>query len=112
MADIHSVLSKIIGKSISELRRFNNDNQQQLADKIGIKRSSVSNMELGNQQISLVILYRICQVYNTEIYSLLPRVNEVASQVSLSLEIDQVTEILKTSEVGSLTQQKILDLLK
>ena len=112
MTDIHSVLSKIIGARISELRKFNNDNQQQLADKIGVKRSSISNMELGNQQISLVVLYRICQVYNVEFYSLLPRVNEVASKVSLSLEIDSVNEILKTSEVGSLTQQKILELLK
>ena len=90
MPDIHSVLSEIIGKRISELRKFNNDNQQQLADKIDIKRSSISNIELGNQQISLVVLYRICQVYNTEIYSLLPRVNDV----------------------GSLTKKHILELLK
>jgi len=112
MPDIHSVLYGIIGKRISELRKFKNDNQQQLADKIGIKRSSISNIELGNQQISLIILYRICQVYDTEIYSLLPRVNDVATKVSLSLEVDNVVEILKSNDVGTLTQKQILELLK
>lgn len=110
MADLNSVLYGIIGKRITELRKFNNDNQQQLSSKIGITRSSISNIELGRQQISLHLIYRISQVYNTEIYSLLPKVDEVASKASL--EINNITNILKNKEIGSLTEKSILDLLK
>lgn len=110
MAEINSVLYGIIGNRICELRKYNNDNQQQLADKIGLKRSSISNIELGRQQISLHLLYRVSQVYNTEIYTLLPSVKEIASKVSLSL--NNVTEILKKNEVGTITEQRILELLK
>ena len=110
MPDINPILYGVIGKRISELRKYNNDNQQQLADKIKLKRSSISNIESGRQQISLHLLYRISQVYNTEIYSLLPTVSEVASKVSLSL--DNVTEVLKQNDVGLITEQQILKLLQ
>jgi len=110
MPDFNSVLYGVIGKRISELRKLNKENQEQLADKIGIKRSSISNIELGRQQISLHLIYRIAQVYNTEVYSLLPTVNEVASKVSIA--IDNVTDVLKYNEVGSITKKRILELLK
>jgi transcriptional regulator with XRE-family HTH domain len=110
MADINSMLYEIIGHRISELRKLNNDNQQQLADKIGLGRSSISNIEAGRQQISLHLLYRISQVYNSEIYSLIPKVSEVASKVSL--EVNNVNEIFKKQGIGNVTQKQILELLK
>jgi transcriptional regulator with XRE-family HTH domain len=110
MADINSVLYGIIGSRISELRKFHNENQQELANKIGLKRSTISNIELGRQQVSLHLLYRICQVYNAEIYSLLPRVNELASKTSLVLEMKY--KDLEKEEIGNKTRQQILELLK
>lgn len=110
MTDFHSVLYTIIGKRITDLRKFNNETQEQLGKKIGLKRSSVSNIEQGRQQISLHLLYRVAQVYDTEIYSLLPRVNDLASKVSL--EFNNVKEMLKENEIGTITQKKILERLK
>ncbi len=109
MPDFHSVLYQIVGSRIIELRKFNNDTQEQLAKKIGLKRSSISNIEQGRQQVSLHLLYRISQVYSTEIYSLLPRVNDLAGKVSL--ELDNVREMLKEKEVGTITQKKIFERL-
>jgi transcriptional regulator with XRE-family HTH domain len=111
MAEGHSELYRIIGNRISELRKFKNDNQQDLAKKIGLKRSTISNIELGRQQITLEVLYRICQVYDTEIYSLLPQVNIVASKVSLELE-NSYSKVLEKEDVGNKTRQEILQLLK
>jgi transcriptional regulator with XRE-family HTH domain len=110
MADFHSVLYKIIGKRISELRRYNNDNQQQLAEKIGLKRSTISNIELGRQLISLHWLYRIAQIYNAEIYSLLPRVEDLAGKPSFALE--NLSEIVEQKNLGARTKKQILQLLK
>ncbi len=110
MAEIDSILYQIIGKRITELRKLSNDNQQQLAGKIGLKRSTISNIEAGRQQISLHILYRIAQVYNAEIYSLIPKVTELASKVSL--EINDLTELLDQHQLGDNTRKQIMELLK
>jgi transcriptional regulator with XRE-family HTH domain len=110
MADTNSVLYEIIGYRISELRKLKGDSQQQLSDKINLGRSSIANIEAGRQQVSLHLLYRISQVYETEIYSLLPSVNTVASKVSL--EITNVNEIIKKENLGSLTKKHILELMK
>lgn len=109
MADTNSHLYEIIGFKISELRKFKGDNQHQLADKIDLGRSSIANIESGRQQVSLHILYRICQVYDAEIYSLLPKVSELASKVSLTLS--NVNEVFKKEKVGNTTQKQILHLL-
>lgn len=110
MADTNSVLYEIIGHRISELRKLNNHNQQQLADKIGLGRSSIANIESGRQQVSLHVIYRISQVYNAEVHSLIPKVSEVASKVSL--ELSNVNEVFKKQNVGDVTQKQILELLK
>jgi transcriptional regulator with XRE-family HTH domain len=110
MADFNSVLYSIIGYRISELRKLNNHNQQELADKIDISRSSISNIESGRQQISLHLLYRICQVYNCEVHVLIPKVSEIASKVSL--ETNNINEIIKKHNVGNVTKKQILNLLK
>ncbi len=110
MADINSVLYGIIGKRISELRKLNNDSQLALATKIKLKRSSISNIESGRQQVSLHLLYRIAQIYNTEVFNLVPKVSEVASKVSL--EFTELNDILEKKEVGTITRQQIFELLK
>lgn len=110
MADFNSVLYEIIGNRISELRRLGNNNQQELADKVGVSRSSISNIESGRQQLSLHLLYRICQVYNSEIHVIIPKVSEVASKVSI--ETNNINEIIKKHNLGNVTKKQILDLLK
>lgn len=110
MPDFDSVIYSKIGNRISELRKYNNHNQQDLAEKIGIGRSSISNFESGRQQISLHLLYRIAQVYNTEVHVLIPTVAEIASKVSL--ELNKVNEVLDQTNVGDATRNSILDILK
>jgi len=108
--DLQTELYSIVGKRISELRKYHNDNQQQLASKVGLKRSTISNIESGRQQIGLHWMYRICQIYQCEIYVLLPKVEELASKVSLS--IDDFSHIFHKQEVGDRTKKQILELLK
>lgn len=109
MPELNSVLYGIIGHRISELRKFNNDNQQQLAIKIGIGRSSISNFEAGRQPISLTLLYRIAQVYNTEVHVLLPHVSEVSSKTSLVIE--KVNETLEDAKLNEATKSYILGII-
>ena len=109
MPDFNSVIYKKIGYRISELRKYNNDNQQQLAEKINIGRSSISNFESGRQHISLHLLYRIAQVYNTEVHTLIPTVSEIASKVSL--EVNKVNEVLDQTDVGDTTKNIIQEIL-
>ncbi len=60
--------------------------QSALANEIGLERTSITNIERGNQKVPLHVLYRICEVLHVPIAEILPTLAETqpaeaASQV-------------------------------
>ena len=106
----NEVLYAEIGQKISAVRKLHKDSQDTLAVKVGLKRSTVSNIEVGRLQITLHLLYRIAQIYNLEVYELIPKVNAIACKVSLQYE--DLNEKLKDQDVGEKTMFEIKELLK
>lgn len=51
--------------------------QAELAQFVGLERTSITNIEKGTQKVPLHILYRICEVFNVDIISLLPKLGDV-----------------------------------
>ena len=51
-----------IGEVIKEERRLSNLTQEQLADKTGTKKSSISRVENGHSDIQLSTLYRLIEL--------------------------------------------------
>ena len=53
--------------------------QSALANEVGLERTSITNIERGNQKVPLHVLYRICEVLQVPITDLLPSLAEAQS---------------------------------
>ena len=61
-----------IGKRLKEARIICNIKQDYIAEKTGLNRSSISNIETGRHQVSLIVLYKICEILELSMSDLLP----------------------------------------
>lgn len=92
-------MSNIIGRKLKKLRQSKAMSQQELADKINITRSTISNYEIGRRTPHLKDLQKFCKVFDVgldyfgvqpkdEAFNLLARAREV-------FESDEVSPIVK-----------------
>lgn len=58
--------------------------QSALANEVGLERTSITNIERGNQKVPLHVLYRICEVMQISISDLLPPLSEAQPQETLA----------------------------
>jgi len=66
-----------IGARIRERRDEVGLTQSELAQQLGLERTSITNIELGNQKTSVQVLYRICLSLKISIENLLPPLQDV-----------------------------------
>jgi len=52
---------------ISELRKANNMSQQDLASLTGVSRQTITSLEIGKYNPSIILAYRIATVFHCEI---------------------------------------------
>lgn len=64
-------LYKIIGEKIRSFRH-GKMSQQQLADKLNLTRTSITNFETGNQRVQIDTLWKISDFLDVTIQELLP----------------------------------------
>ena len=69
----HARLYAAIGASIRKARDDHGLTQEKLAEKVGISRSSLTNIEIGRQRVQVHLLYRIADALECEPASLLPK---------------------------------------
>jgi len=71
-----------IGQRIREVREQSDSqiSQQQLADVLELTRTSITNIEKGNQKITLDALYKLCEYFRIEVREVLPDVTSVLAQ--------------------------------
>ncbi len=70
-------LFRLIGKRIRERRDEVGLTQAALAQLLGFERTSITNIERGNQKAPLPVLYRICAHLEIPIEELLPPIDTV-----------------------------------
>jgi len=98
-------LYSIIGDNVRSRRRDISLNQDELAKKVGLTRSSIAQIESGKQALTIISLYRIAEALNIPIYKLLPECSSNNEFDSYSLDrVVRKEEILalldaKTKEV-------------
>lgn len=68
-----------IGKQIFKARDRKGMTQEQLAEKISLKRTSITNIEKGKQQLLVHTLIDIAEKLEVEVSSLIPNVSEKES---------------------------------
>lgn len=73
-----NILYKSIGKQLKNRRIERKLTQDELSQKVGVKRTSITNIEKGIQKLPLHLLYRICAILEIEARELLPTTKSVA----------------------------------
>ncbi len=74
------LLYETIRQQIKAVRTAETDSklsQAELGEVLGVKRSTVANLESGAQRTSLHNIYEICAHYNLELSDLLPSIAEL-----------------------------------
>lgn len=52
--------------------------QKALADAIGIERSTLTNILLGNQRPPIYVIYRICDFFSVPLDMVLPKIDDIS----------------------------------
>lgn len=107
--DFKSALYQIIGSQIKTKRTELNLSQEDLALKVDLARTSISNIEVGRQQVTISVLYDICHELQIDIHQILPTYIEV--QDSIDIKPDYL-DILKSADLNLESSEKIELILK
>lgn len=76
-------LYAIIGKRLKAIRTAPTGRQytqEKLASLVNLERTSITNIEAGNQKVSLHVLYELCNALGVKITEILPQYKEVSDQ--------------------------------
>ena len=84
-----------IGQKIKQIRKEKELSQEQLSNKIGLSRTSITNIELGKQAILGYTLFKITKALDVDIIELLPIEICDKSNVSNKLVIREIAKMLK-----------------
>jgi len=69
--------------------------QKTLAHELGIKRATLTNIELGNQRAPVNIIYRVCDYFGVSLEDVMPKVSEVKEKVDIpQVDVDKVKRLL------------------
>jgi transcriptional regulator with XRE-family HTH domain len=85
--------------------------QGELADAVGVKRSSISNIESGRQKAPLHLLYRLSAILGIDIAAILPPVDDIARPGTVPITIDGIVRRVppKTAESIARLREAPLD---
>lgn len=72
------ILYSYIGEQLKNHREQKHLKQQDVADAIGLERTSITNIERGKQKLPIHVLFNICEVLGVNPSEVLPRPGEVA----------------------------------
>ena len=61
--------------------------QEELAKILDLKRTSVTNIELGNQKLTLEAIYKLCERFGLDIGEILPPVIDVTATHERSIVV-------------------------
>jgi DNA-binding XRE family transcriptional regulator len=85
--------------------------QAQLAEMVGLERTSITNIERGNQKVPLHVLYRICEALRVPITDVMPAVAEV-QQAQPEASLEEFPFASKAMEMTPLVKQALLERLR
>ncbi|GAB5400976.1 MAG: hypothetical protein Aureis2KO_25610 [Aureisphaera sp.] len=98
---------KLIGSNIKKLRKKNKIGQEDLAARIYLSRSSLSNIEIGNQQPSLHAIFEIAIALNCDVNDILPTILEYKTGFS-EIDANYIDLLNKSTNSGNVKTINVL----
>lgn len=90
-----TTLYRMIGERVKARRLALEMSQSQLADAIGMLRTSITNIETGRQKTPIHVLYKICGVLGIEATELLPTLEEINQPLMAPQVPPKTAEVIK-----------------
>lgn len=90
------LLYQAVGEKIRHVRERSKPkiSQAQLANRLGISRASIVNIEAGRQHAPLHVLWQIAEILGTELVLLIPRRDELLeTQAPIKLDEQTISQI-------------------
>jgi DNA-binding XRE family transcriptional regulator len=97
-------LYQSVGEKLKQGREGAGLTQTQMAEAIGLQRTSVTQIEKGVQGAPLHVLYEMCSVLGLEIRDLLPSCQEAAQLTLLPVKVNERTLTVPPKTAGLLRQ--------
>lgn len=94
----------LLGEKIYEKRHKARLNQKDLADRVGLTRTSITNIEKGIQRIQLHTVYQIADALGVPVDEILPELR--ARDTDVNLLVNQQKTLDKTGAVGLKKDEK------
>ncbi|MDB4921209.1 helix-turn-helix transcriptional regulator [Mucilaginibacter sp.] len=101
-----TVFYEALGEKIRDARKRKNLNQEDLAEKLGMSRVSIVNIETGKQRLPLHVLSDISEILNITLGELLPQVKAADSN---NLDPAILNKIRKETEDSSNSSEKVMN---
>lgn len=79
-----------IGSQLKELRLSRGWRQSEVADKVGLSRPAISNIEAGKRALTLTTLKRFCEVYKIDISYFGIETNNFDEALDLTTRIEAI----------------------
>lgn len=79
--DVVDLLYRMVGDNI-RIHREGDRTQQELADEVGIGRTSITNLEQGKQRVPLHHLLQIAHVLEVDLTELVPTWSELEDEIA------------------------------
>lgn len=105
--EFNTALYQLVGEKIRKQRELQQITQENIANTAGILRTTLSNIENGRQQPAIHILFSIATALKTDVFSLIPRIDEIDKQLNLSNSNFQ--DILEKHSLSPKVHSEILE---
>lgn len=94
-------IRKIIGQRVQQHRKTHFLTQAELAEKMGVRRAYISNIEQGQKAISFEKLYELCEFFNIIVSDLFPIVkkDDTEEREKIILETVDIIRTLETKQM-------------
>jgi len=109
-------LYQALGLRIRKLRELRGSSrgrmtQAELAELVGLERTSITNIERGNQKVPLHVLFRICDALDARVSDALPTLTEAKAEQG-ERRLEEVKLRSQTVQAPPLVKQAVLSVLK
>jgi len=103
------LLYVLIGQKIRQTREAKGLSQQKVANRLGLSRASVVNIEAGRQKTPVHVLWEIALILDTEIQIFLPIQRDLIQNEEVSVLDDEAIRVIEEAASDDLQTRRKLE---